>query len=343
MREFFGEKAVEPEQWLLERIAAFVACDVVSVARCLLDELQAKTQFTRSAAALELLRAFRKELTAKRAAKDFEMTMSELAAQPVLAFEIALEWISALNPTAGRGVLIETAAMVVTNDQPPAATPTEPVSRVTISGLTGTHGRISESKLELDYHEFTARLQRYESTVVPAFQAFQRLKHELSEKRRKDLRLDQFKAGVLSSFVRNRLIDQVYLPLIGANLAKQLGAAGKDTRTDRMGMLLLISPPGYGKTTLMEYVASRLGITLVKINGPALGHQVTSLDPSEARNASAREEIEKLNLAFEMGDNVMIYLDDIQHTNPEFLQKFIPLCDGTRKIEGVFQRRGEDL
>jgi hypothetical protein len=339
MREFFGEKAVEPEKWLLERIAAFVACDAVSVARCLLDELQAKTQFTRSAAALELLRAFRKELTAKRAAKDFETTMSELAAQPVLAFEIALEWISALNPTAGRGVLIETAAMVVTNDQPPAATPTEPVSRVTISGLTGTHGRISDSKLELDYHEFTARLQRYESTVVPAFQAFQRLKHELSEKRRKDLRLDQFKAGVLSSFVRNRLIDQVYLPLIGANLAKQLGAAGKDTRTDRMGMLLLISPPGYGKTTLMEYVASRLGITLVKINGPALGHQVTSLDPSEARNASAREEIEKLNLAFEMGDNVMIYLDDIQHTNPEFLQKFIPLCDGTRKIEGVF--RGE--
>lgn len=337
MREFFGEKAVEPEKWLLERIAAFVTCDTVSVARCLLDELQAKTQFTRSAAALELLRAFRKELTAKRAAKDFETTMSELAAQPVLAFEIALEWISALNPTAGRGVLIETAAMVVTNDQPPAATPTEPVSRVTISGLTGTHGRISESKLELDYHEFTARLQRYESTVVPTFQAFQRLKHELSEKRRKDLRLDQFKAGVLSSFVRNRLIDQVYLPLIGANLAKQLGAAGKDTRTDRMGMLLLISPPGYGKTTLMEYIASRLGITLVKINGPALGHQVTSLDPSEARNASAREEIEKLNLAFEMGDNVMIYLDDIQHTNPEFLQKFIPLCDGTRKIEGVFK------
>jgi hypothetical protein len=352
MRELLGVSNEDVDDELLKRVEGWMErgcphphsggrtrASALQVVRCLLEELQAKTQFTRSAAALELLRAFRKELTAKRAAKDFETTMSELAAQPVLAFEIALEWITALNPSVGRGVLIETAAMVVTNDQPPAATPTEPVSRVTISGLTGTHGRISESKLELDYHEFTARLQRYESTVVPAFQAFQRLKHELSEKRRKDLRLDQFKAGVLSSFVRNRLIDQVYLPLIGANLAKQLGAAGKDTRTDRMGMLLLISPPGYGKTTLMEYVASRLGITLVKINGPALGHQVTSLDPSEARNASAREEIEKLNLAFEMGDNVMIYLDDIQHTNPEFLQKFIPLCDGTRKIEGVF--RGE--
>jgi hypothetical protein len=320
-----------PHSKTLPRVSA------AQIAACLLDELQSKTHFTRSAAAVELLKSFRKELTAKRAAKDFEETLTALAAQPLLAFEIALDWVTALNPHADRGVLIETAAMVVTNDQPPAATPSEASSRITITGLTGTHARIADAKLELDYHEFTARLQRYEQDIVPAFEQFQKLKHSLAETRRRELRLDQFKAGVLSSFVRNRLLDQVYLPLIGANLAKQLGAAGSDTRTDRMGLLLLISPPGYGKTTLMEYVASRLGITLVKINGPALGHHVTSLDPSEARNASAREEVEKLNLAFEMGDNVMIYIDDIQHTNPEFLQKFISLCDGTRKIEGVFK------
>jgi hypothetical protein len=118
-----------------------------------------------------------------------------------------------------------------------------------------------------------------------------------------------------------------------------MGTAGEDMRTDRMGMLLLISPPGYGKTTLMEYVANRLGITFMKINGPALGHEVTSLDPAEAPNASAREEIQKLNLAFEMGDNVMIYIDDIQHTHTEFLQKFISLCDAQRKIEGVWNGR----
>jgi hypothetical protein len=40
-----------------------------------------------------------------------------------------------------------------------------------------------------------------------------------------------------------------------------------------------------------------------------------------------------------MGDNVMIYLDDIQHCNPEFLQKFISLCDAQRKIEGVYKGR----
>ena len=37
-----------------------------------------------------------------------------------------------------------------------------------------------------------------------------------------------------------------------------------------------------------------------------------------------------------MGNNTMLYLDDIQHTHPEFLQKFISLCDATRQIEGVW-------
>ena len=40
-----------------------------------------------------------------------------------------------------------------------------------------------------------------------------------------------------------------------------------------------------------------------------------------------------------MGDNVMLYLDDIQHCNPEFLQKFISLCDAQRRIEGVYKGR----
>ena len=33
----------------------------------------------------------------------------------------------------------------------------------------------------------------------------------------------------------------------------------------------------------------------------------------------------------------MLYLDDIQHTHPELLQKFISLCDGQRRIEGVYK------
>ena len=141
----------------------------------------------------------------------------------------------------------------------------------------------------------------------------------------------------MSAFVRNKLIQDVYLHLIGDNLAKQMGAAGAGKRTDQMGILLLISPPGYGKTTLMEYIASRLGLVFVKVNGPSLGHEVVSLDPAEAPNATARQEVDKVNLALEMGNNVMLYVDDIQHTHPEFLQKFISLCDATRRIEGVWK------
>lgn len=360
IRHLLGQNAQEADELLrvhiaeesthFERLKLFPsgesAAMIGAVAACLADELQhlnnkqTALPVTRSTAAVELLRSFRKELVARRAAKDFDDSLEALAATPWLAYEITLEWLRALHPQAEPGLLAETAALLLIKDQPPAALPPAPASRVTLSGFTGAHARIQEGgKLELDYHEFTTRLRLYEEQVVPAYERFQKLKHDLAQQRRTQLRLDQFKAGVLSSFVRNRLIDQVYLPIIGANLAKQIGAVGNDTRTDRMGLLLLISPPGYGKTTLMEYVASRLGITLVKINGPAIGHKVTSLDPAEAPNASAREEVEKLNLALEMGDNVMIYLDDIQHTNPEFLQKFISLCDGTRKIEGVF--RGE--
>ena len=87
----------------------------------------------------------------------------------------------------------------------------------------------------------------------------------------------------------------------------------------------------------MEYVANRLGLIFMKINCPSLGHDVTSLDPEKAPNATAREELNKINLAFEMGNNVMLYLDDIQHTHAEFWQKFISLGDGTRRIDGVWQ------
>lgn len=206
---------------------------------------------------------------------------------------------------------------------------------IQVNGLSGSHSRIVGGSLVVHYQELTRRLDHYMRDVVPRFRRLGEAKHRVLEVARRDMRLEEFRPKVLTSFVRNRLIDEVYLPMIGDNLAKQMGSAGEDKRTDRMGLLLLISPPGYGKTTLMEYVANRLGVVFMKINGPAIGHGVTSLDPAEAPNAAAREEIERLNLALEMGDNMMLYLDDIQHTHPELLQKFISLCDATRKIEGV--------
>lgn len=208
--------------------------------------------------------------------------------------------------------------------------------RLVVDDLKGNHPSISAGHMDIQYHSFIAKLSDFTENKIPRFQAFSRLKEELNKNYAKELKINELEPKVLTSFVRNKLINEVYFPLIGNNLAKQIGEAGDNKRTARMGMLLLISPPGYGKTTLMEYLAKTIGFHFVKINGPTIGHSITSIDPSEAKTSGEREELKKINLAFEMSDNVMLYLDDIQHLNAEFLQKFISLADGQRKIDGIF-------
>ncbi|MDR2336350.1 MAG: DNA repair ATPase [Burkholderiaceae bacterium] len=217
--------------------------------------------------------------------------------------------------------------------------------RAEVTGLLGQHPRIDGGRMALQIDDLGMRAAHHFRIFVPEFERYQQLRQQVLKGYRERIRVEEFKARPLTSFVRNKLINESYLPVIGDNLAKQIGAVGETRRTDQMGLLMMISPPGYGKTTLMEYVASRLGLIFMKINGPALGHSVRSLDPAQAPDATAAKELEKLNLALEMANNVMLYIDDIQHTHPEFLQKFISLSDGTRRIEGVWrgQTKTHDL
>ncbi|MGA0368543.1 MAG: AAA family ATPase, partial [Kiritimatiellia bacterium] len=283
-----------------------------------------------------LLSGFLAQLQKLGSRKAFEAACDALDENAAARFALIRQWMRGyLQATDGdcpSGILNEAAAWLCAGCYDPANVSTRS-EVVTLENLRS----VPDGVLKLQYSDFMWRLEQFVQVTVPRFEAFERLKKGFIEKARKAMRLDEFKPRVLTSFVRNKLIDRVYLPLVGDNLAKQIGVVGKNTRTDRSGMLMLISPPGYGKTTLMEYIANRLGVVFMKINGPAIGHLVTSLDAAEAPNAAAREELHKLGLALEMGDNVMIYLDDIQHCNPEFLQKFISLCDAQRKIEGVYK------
>ncbi len=300
------------------------------------------SDFVISRTAAEYYEAFSNHLKSSGHANHFAQSLAAVKKDAAGGLHVARDWVEAFlesrDDVEAADYIDEVANLLLGGSLSTQAV--VDASAVTeIDGLAGDHAVIDGSNYHLHYNRFMQKLDRFEQDRVPRFLAYQAQKKELVETARDSMRLDEFRPRVLTSFVRNKLIDQVYLPIVGDNLAKQMGVVGEEKRTDLMGLLLLVSPPGYGKTTLMEYIANRLGIIFMKINGPAIGHHVTSLDPSEAPNAAAREEVAKLNLALEMGDNVMIYLDDIQHTNPEFLQKFISLCDAQRKIEGVYKGR----
>ncbi|MFE6499578.1 DNA repair ATPase [Kitasatospora sp. NPDC057738] len=248
--------------------------------------------------------------------------------------QLATAWLESGTADADPADLAEAAAVLLCPSLP--RRPAEGAVGARITGLLGDHPRLAGGALDLRLDELLAKVREFEQVEVPGHRAYQRLRGELLAAEHARLRLDQYRPAPLNGFVRNRLIDQVYLPLVGDNLAKQLGTAAAGGPVDRSGLLLLVSPPGYGKTTLVEYLAERLGLLLVSVSGPALGHRVTSLDPAEAPDATSRREVEKLNFALHAGDNVLLYLDDVQHTSPEFLQRFIPLCDAQRRIDGVW-------
>ncbi|GIG69717.1 DNA repair ATPase [Phytomonospora endophytica] len=335
---------------LATAIAAFHAdrelpgvTDPALAAEYLFEELAgSRNGFVTSAAAKSLVQRFRAALGGPGSARlaGYEEDLRGLGDDLAARHQLVTAWLGAFLSSTGEGDvdLPEAVAVEVLGKELPRRDSSATLT-ATVDGLLGTHPRIEARKMGLRLDEVLARTTRFRRERVPGFRSYQRIRNALVDAERGRLRLDEYKPKVLSSFVRNRLLDEVYLPLIGANLAKQIGAAGDDKRTDQSGMLLLISPPGYGKTTLMEYVASRLGLVFVKVNGPSLGHDVTSLDPADAPNATARQEVEKINFALEAGGNVLLYLDDIQHTSPELLQKFISLCDGQRRMEGVWGGR----
>ncbi|MEU3711709.1 DNA repair ATPase [Streptomyces catenulae] len=305
-------------------------------------------RFATGAAARDLLTGFHQALggPGSAAVKEYADDLTALGDDLAARHQLVTAWLGGYADDRGAppADLPEAAAIELCGPDLPRRPVDAPVT-CTVDGLLGSHPTLTDGTLPLRLDELLDRTRAFRTHRVPAHRAYTRHRTALLDAERRRLRLDAYRPQVMPAFVRNRLIDEVYLPLIGDNLATQLGTAGADRRTDSQGLLLLLSPPGYGKTTLLEYVAARLGLVLVKVDGPALGQGTTSLDPAAAPDAAARREVEKISFALEMGSNVLLHLDDIQHTSPELLQKFIPLCDAQRRMEGVWngEARSYDL
>lgn len=318
-----------PEKILPEQVAMY-----------LFKELAENPTFTVSEQAKKFKQEFLSYLKTQKLSESFENDLANKTFSTVERFSLIRNWLTSFIELSEeykkfKKYTGETACLLLLKDHTFELRKSRDV--IEIHDLRGSHPVIVNNEYKIDYHRYKQKLNYFTETTVVKFTEFTQLKEKVVSDYRKALKISELKPRVLTSFVRNKLINEVYLPLIGANLAKQLGVAGDNKRTARMGMLLLLSPPGYGKTTLMEYLANIMGLNFVKINGPTIGHSITSIDPSEAKTSGAREELKKINLSFEMADNVMLYLDDIQHCNPEFLQKFISLADGQRKMDGIFE------
>lgn len=329
------------------RIQAFLSEEVIQIskqtvllaAEYLVEELSAeRPEFVSSRYARQLVAELKRSLDDSSWRK-YQNSLDKLKGCIADRWHLSEAWLHALVEGKGLADLeryIPEAIALLNADERIDRHEAEVDLEIKLEGLIGEHIKIQDRSLTFGLDEFLSRLNHHKNVVIPDYHAYLKLRQNIIEKERDKLRLEEYKPRPLSSFVRNKLINDAYLPIIGDNLAKQMGTVGDKKRTDLMGLLMMISPPGYGKTTLMEYVASRLGLIFMKVNCPSLGHDVLSLDPEQAPNATSKQELIKLNLGLEMGNNVMLYLDDIQHTNPEFLQKFISLCDGTRRIEGVW-------
>ncbi|HMP79822.1 MAG TPA: DNA repair ATPase, partial [Pirellulaceae bacterium] len=127
----------------------------------------------------------------------------------------AYDWLSSIpqpdDSIPSHSDLWEAVSILLETDSPPR----EALSAATTSnipGLLGDHARLQQRPYRLEFHEFIARLNKFATLDVPAFERFQEIKSRLLTERREELRLHEFKPRVLTSFVRNRLINEVYLP-----------------------------------------------------------------------------------------------------------------------------------
>jgi DNA polymerase III delta prime subunit len=338
-------------QYVIDRIeflfntwnTSFTQSEIISreIAEYLFFELSSSQNLTKSIQADKLKKVFLDYLKSEQSLIIFEKDIYDKELDLSERFYLAQNWLSSFIDLDEKYLLyqkyIDEACCLLIFEKENIYTLIDISDSIEIKNLKGSHSVIPNGVYTLDYHEFVSRLRYFSEISVSEFTEFSKVKENILDEYKKSLKVNELKPRVLTSFVRNKLINEVYLPLIGSNLAKQIGVAGENKRTARMGMLLLVSPPGYGKTTLMEYLAKTLGLNFVKINGPTIGHSITSIDPNEATTSGAREELKKINLSFEMADNVMLYLDDIQHCSAEFLQKFISLADGQRKMDGIFE------
>jgi len=226
----------------------FSTVDVAKSASYLIETLLINNQFVFSEEAFQLTKAFLGHLKMVKAVNNYNTGLASGSGDLSSRIGYVKNWLdSYLNehhPEIDPEIRIETIAQLLSEDP---ATEIKGTAWINVKGLLGDHHAVENGNYTIKYHEFYAKIEDYEGEILTQFNTYQQRKQEVLDEWKHKLRLEELKPQVLSSFIRNQLLDQVYLPIIGDNLAKQIGSVGEKGRTDRMGLLLLVSPPGYGR------------------------------------------------------------------------------------------------
>ena len=74
--------------------------------------------------------------------------------------------------------------------------------------MAGSHTVIVDDCYQLDFHKFQNKLKYFKEQAVPKYAKYLELKSQVIEEGREDLRLSEYQPKVLTSFVRNKLINE---------------------------------------------------------------------------------------------------------------------------------------
>ena len=173
------------------------------MANYLFEELQGDDQFQISGDALKIKEDFLKTLQEKQADLKFKNSyekLDELEAK----IQLIRQWVNSFLRTSSTNYeevyVDEVVAIILFGDD--SVEKVKHISaRETIQDLKGDHPTLKEGEFQFNYHEFIAALAAYNEEIVPAYQAFKKAKQEVTESLKEDLKLEELKPRVLTSFV----------------------------------------------------------------------------------------------------------------------------------------------
>ena len=125
---------------------------------------------------------------------------------PSACYYIAEGALKAFDPDAEKNIIDEVLGFIITQKFDP-----KNIRCISYeAGIKDLKSLEKDTEYHLNYFEFVSRLSHFNTVTVPKYKRLQELKYSWVSEKKKALKLDTFQPQILSSFVRNKLINDVY-------------------------------------------------------------------------------------------------------------------------------------